>query len=47
MQIRFHDMLAKDDKQETARLQGALVKLICLVTIKPVGPLSLKNYIVP
>ena len=38
MQICFHEMLAKEDKQETARPQGTLVKLICLVTMKFVGP---------
>lgn len=31
-------MLAKEDKQETTRSHGSLVKFICLVTIKPVGP---------
>ena len=38
MQICFHEMLAKEDKPEAARPRGTLVKLICLVRIKPVNP---------
>lgn len=37
MQIWFHEVLTKENKQENTRPCGALVELVCVLTIKPIS----------
>lgn len=33
----FHEVITEENKQEAAWQRGALVKLICVVTVKPIS----------